>query len=150
LGTNSVTSSWKIRGQLGYVEGSNPNGYNVAQFLEVQDASGKTLAKFHVDIDPINSNSSRIFANNQILAQGDVGTIRAKTQRLQDFEIAVVNGVVTYRYADFPAFVTTLTDSTANWKTPAKLRLVFQARGLTGPVRTTKIDLKDFRLHVDY
>jgi len=43
LGSNNVTSNWKITGLLCYPAGNNANGSFAKQFLEVLDANGKIL-----------------------------------------------------------------------------------------------------------
>ncbi len=149
LGTNNVTNSWKISGELSFVN-CMPNNQGVQQFLEILDANGKVLSTFYQEISfESNPFMTKLYAGNKIMVEDSDVVLRPKFNNLMNYEISVTNGSVTYKYGEFPTVVAPIVDSTANWKTPKKLRLRFVAKGNGAPAYGANIDLKDLKFYKD-
>ncbi len=122
LGTNNVTTSWKISGQVSFEFSDVVVGSGINSYIDVLDAAGKILARFYYSgsaatkVVTIYGNSAKIAS-----ATGLSPTLL----QFQPLEISVLNGLVTFKYANFPAVTTPIYDATASWKKPKTLRQYF-------------------------
>ncbi|MEP6555000.1 MAG: hypothetical protein ABJB11_15725, partial [Ferruginibacter sp.] len=148
LGSNNVTESWKISGELAY-PGNTPNVNSITQYLEVLDDQNKVLARFYPELN-LSTMVSTIFANKATLAKGNDATIRGDMNNLNPFEVKIINGAVTFTYSNYAPVTTTIYDAAANWKKPKTLRVIFNSTNANTAVYQTIIDLKDFKFYKDY
>ncbi|MEO6546442.1 MAG: hypothetical protein ABIN94_00520, partial [Ferruginibacter sp.] len=149
LGINNVTNSWKVAGEVIYPVGNNANGIVAKQYIEVLDANAKTLAIFYVDAPSVSSTT--VYGNTAKLATSpDISTIQQAISTLLPFEINAVNGQISFVYGNFPVVSTTIYDATGNWKTPKTLRIRNINNGASGPSRSQKVGVKDFKFYKDY
>lgn len=149
LGTNNVVASWKISGEVSFLN-TMPNTGGTQQFIDVVDANGKTLATFYHDVSFDNSPyKTKVYAGSKVMAEDLDTLLRRKMNLLQNFEISAVGGSITYKYADLIPVTTSIVDSSGNWKTPKKLRLRFVAKGNGNAAYGMNVAVKDFRFYKD-
>ncbi|MEP7231000.1 MAG: hypothetical protein ABI691_12155 [Ginsengibacter sp.] len=122
LGTNNVSASWKISGQVSFEFSDVVVGSGINTYIDVLDAAGKILARFYYSgsaatkVVTIYGNSAKIAS-----ATGLSPTLL----QFQPLEISILNGLVTIKYANFPAVTTPIYDATASWQKPKTLRQYF-------------------------
>jgi len=148
LGTNDVTNNWTIVGELLMRAGANMNGAFAQQFLEVLDSTGKELITFYVTSP--STNIVNIFCNSVLVATSDGIVIPSLLKTAQLFKIEIVEGTVTFTFANYTPITTTISDLTGNWRTPKTLRIRIFRNSLNNPARFQTITLKDFKLFTDY
>ncbi len=150
LGSNNVTESWKISGELAY-PGNTPNVNSITQYFEVLDDQNKVLTRFYPELN-IASNpiEATIFANKAVLARGNDATIRGDMNNLRPFEVKIINGTVTFTYSSYAPVTTAIFDATGNWRKPKTLRVIFNSTKTAIAVYQTIIDLKDLKFYKDF
>ena len=144
LGANNVSKSWKISGMLSYEFSDMSAGSGITAYLDVLDVSGKIISRFYYTL----SHSTKvitIYANSAIMNSGL--TLIPTLTSYQPFEVNIVNGVVTFNYANYPPVVTTIYDPTANWQQPKTLRQYFVG-GF--PAYRETIGIMDMHFYKDY
>lgn len=122
LGTNNVTTSWKISGEVSFEFSDVTVGSGIMSYVDVLDAYGKILARFNYSGNPT-TKVATIYGNNKIIASAT--NLSTTLLQFQPLEINIVNGVVTFKYANFPAVTTSIYDPAGNWKKPKILRQYF-------------------------
>jgi hypothetical protein len=149
LGTNNVSNSWKISGEIAYPN-NMPNGNTSGQYLEVLDANGKVLTRFYPELNrQVSPFVATVYGNTKAITQGSEGGIRRAMEDLHRFEVKIVNGVVTFTYDNYAPVSTSILDATGNWRTPATLRAIFFSKQ-SSLIYQTVIDLKDFKFYKDF
>ncbi|MEO8111311.1 MAG: hypothetical protein ABI594_14810 [Ginsengibacter sp.] len=144
LGTNNVSTSWKISGLLSYEFSDMLAGSGVTAYLDVLDAAGKIISRFYYTL----SHSSKVItinANSAVMASG-LNLIPTLTS-YQPFEVNIVNGMVTFSYANYGPVVTTIFDPTAKWQQPKTLRQYFVG-GFPAYIKT--MGIMDMHFYKDY
>ncbi|MCW3094218.1 MAG: Ig family protein [Ferruginibacter sp.] len=143
LGTNNVTSNWKVSGNLNL--GTMINGLGNNAYVEVLDVNGKVLTTLCA-VDNF-SLPIRVIGNTvQVPASSFSVGIKNTTN---SFDVSVNNGVVVFTYAGVVFPSTTISDATGNWRQPKTLRLRFtSAVGL--PNYDLKFDASDLKFYKDY
>ncbi|CAN5431143.1 hypothetical protein BH11BAC3_BH11BAC3_06120 [soil metagenome] len=150
LGSNNVTESWKISGELAY-PGNAPNVNSITQYFEVLDDQNKVLTRFYPELDiSVSPMISTIFANKAILARDNDITIRNEMNSLRPFEVKIVNGTVTFTYSNYAPVTTAIYDAKGDWRKPTTLRVIFNSSTTKIAVYQTIIDLKDLKFYKDY
>ncbi len=145
LGVNNVTNNWKISGQITFEESDFIVGSFTQQYVDVLDAAGKIITRFNYIGNPT-TKVLTIYANASII---DSRTGLSPTlNQFQPFEVNVVNGVITFTYADYPPVTAPIFDATANWKQPKILRQYWTGKGT--PARVMYIGFMDMRFYKDY
>ncbi len=122
LGINNVSTSWKISGQVSFEFSDVVVGSGITSYVDVLDAAGKILARFYYT----GSTASKvvtIYGNSAVIASAT--GLSTTLLKFQPLEISIVNGLVTFTYANFPPVTTSLYDPSANWKKPKTLRQYF-------------------------
>ena len=144
LGTNNVATSWKISGQVSYEFSDVVVGSGIMSYVDVLDGSGKILARFYYSGNPT-TKVVTIYGNNKIIASAT--GLSTTVLQFQPLEINIINGVVTFKYANFPAVTTSIYDKAGNWKQPKTLRQYF-----TGgfPAYRKYIGFMDMLFYKDY
>ncbi len=139
LGNNKVTTNWKISGQLSF-EGSDFGGSKVQSYIDVLDAAGKIIARFYYTTPglALKGNSATIDANTSYLT----------LNQFQPFQVEVLNGNVTFTYANYTPVTTGIFDASANWKTPKTLRQYWTTDGT--PAYGKNIGFMDMKFYKDY
>ena len=123
LGTNNVTSSWTLNGNISW-DGNYENESNNTggSYIEVLDNKGKIISRFYSKaISP----NRYIYGNNSIIIQGSTTTIQSVTKHFQPINITVDGIGVTFTYANYSSVTAPIFDPSANWKTPKTLRFYF-------------------------
>jgi len=148
LGTNNVTSNWKITGSLMYGADNNVNDSvsGRGQFLEILDNAGKALTKFYIHGSYLNP--TYINGNTKRIASGTAASIALLTAQKQPFEISCIGGTVTFSYSNFTPVSTTISDNTGNWRTPKILN--FRFVGSTGNGQIVMIAAQNLKFYKDY
>ncbi len=145
LGTNNVTTGWKLTGLLAYPN-NMPNGLSMNQYLDVLDATGKILIRFYPFINrSVNPFQAGIIGNGQSLLAGSETVIRRAMNRQLPFEFKIVGGVVTITYGTYTK-TATIFDATANWHTPTTIRIMNVATATTAGVYGEVVDVS----HITY
>ncbi|MBC7866212.1 MAG: hypothetical protein H7X88_01650, partial [Gloeobacteraceae cyanobacterium ES-bin-316] len=137
LGTNNVTSDWKLSLKTVFSANNNSNNAVSQMFFEVLDAAGKVLTTFY-------ANGNTIYGNG--VAIGSV----PDNINMSDLEITVIGGSVTFTHQGYSPIVTTISDGTGNWRTPTTLRIIFNNTGVAGTAYTQGIIIQNPQLHLDY
>lgn len=145
LGINNVSKSWKISGQLSFEGSDFVTGSHIISYVDVLDALGKILTRFNYVGNP-NTKVITIYANNVIIA--NTTGLSGILSKYQPFEVAIVNGQVSFTYANLSTVVTSLFDATANWKQPKTLRQYFVTGG--APAYNKNIGFIDMKFYKDY
>ncbi len=145
LGTNNVSASWKISGEITF-EGSDISaGSQTMAYIDVLDASGKILSRFYYSNDRT-TGITTVFGNDKIIVQSNL-YLGSTLLSLQPFEVNISNGKVTFVYANYAAVSTTVYDPSANWKSPQTLRAYF----VSGfPAYGKNIGFMDMKFYKDY
>ncbi len=143
LGTNNVSASWKISGEITF-EGSDVNaGSQTVAYIDVLDAAGKILSRFYYTNV---SGVTTVFGNDKVIVQSNVN-LGSTLLSMQPFEVNVSNGKVTIAYANYSPVSTTVFDPAANWKSPQTLRAYF----VSGfPSYGKNIGFMDMKFYKDY
>lgn len=128
LNNNTPLTSWSLKGKINFErhERNDPENSR-GMYFEVLDNTDKSIIKFVFERDPIFENTN--FKVNGQLFYKDINL----TQELlklyfehNNLNISVINGNITFKFADYPVFVTSiLQDTSANWAIPSKLKLYF-------------------------
>ena len=147
LGTNNVTDSWKISGEIIFPPDNNVNYLVGQQYLEVLDANGKILTSFYL---AESGGITTIYGNNAAMAKSADRSIQKNIQKLLPFQMGVLNGMATFTYGNYTPVSTTISDATGNWKTPKTLRIRILNNGASGPAYKQMIGIKDFKFYKDY
>ncbi|MDQ6889727.1 MAG: hypothetical protein M3Z56_05575, partial [Bacteroidota bacterium] len=142
LGTTNVIASWKISGMLSF-ELSNVTGTGINSYVDVLDASGKILARFTYTVVQA-TKVITIYGNNVIIASGNLGSTLLQ---FQPFEVNVVNGFVTFTYANLAPITASIYDPSADWKNPKTFRQYFVG-GF--PPYGRSIGFMDMQFYKDY
>ncbi len=142
LGTTNVTASWKISGMLSF-ESSNVAVFGINSYVDVLDVSGKILARFTYTVVQA-TKVITIYGNNVIIA---IGNLSSTLLQYQPFEVNVVNGFVTFTYANFASITTSIYDPSADWKNPKTFRQYFVG-GF--PAYGNSIGFMDMLFYKDY
>lgn len=143
LGNNNVSNSWKLSGEISY-QGNMPN-FLIEQYFDILDNTGKVLTHFYVTIN-FSGFIVTVYANNKIIVQGPQNIVNTTTQVLQPFTISVVNGIITFNYANYAPVTASVFDPTANWRAPKTIKFYFVPGS---PAYGKNIGLKDFKLYID-
>ncbi len=151
LGSNTVAGSWELEGKLGFT-GADGGGPYINIFLEILDATGKTISSLHYKNqynDPTFGIANRIIGGtNVILDEGPASDFRNKVRYPVPVKIIMNNGVLVIQFADKPSKVVPMSDLTANWRTPTTFRMRF-TRDPVGPGPNKSMIIQDFRLYKD-
>ena len=149
LGTNNVSTNWKVTGLLGYPQ----NGLNqyfgiMQQYLDVLDANGKILTSFYY------TGGYRLptvlFGNAVAVASSTDGSIEKAVEEPLPFEVKVVGGTVTFTYGNYAPATASIADKGGNWNTPKTLQLRFVNSGATGPGYGKFVTIQNFKFYKDY
>jgi len=148
LGTNNVTTNWKISGNISYPDtGVNRNdGSNNSLYLEILDVNSKVL--IHYEIYGQYGGNTQIKANGINLADYDDRVIFNVIKQLQPYSIQISGGSVTFIHANYPPVVTTISDGTGDWTKPKTLRIRLSNAGSGGYGKD--ITLQNLKLYKDY
>jgi hypothetical protein len=148
LGTNNVTTNWKITGTVTY-PGNMPNGNSVSQYLEVLDDAGKVLTTFY---DTLNRSTgvAKVLGNGTAIVTSNEAGIRAIQNNSLALTIACVGGNITFTYGSYSPITTAISDGTGNWHKPTTLRVKMQNNGNGTTAYGANIDLQDLKLYKDY
>jgi hypothetical protein len=120
LGINDDVVSWNLTGKITW-EGNYANQEGGGSYLEVLDDAGKVITRFfNKGTDP-----SVIYGNRKIIAQGLKGDIKMVTSQKQPISITFNRTGATFKFANYPSVTTSIFDATANWKSPATMRVYF-------------------------
>ncbi len=122
LGTNSVSASWKISGMVSFELSDVLVGSGVNSYVDVLDASGKILTRFYYK-GSHDTKIVTIYGNSAVIASAT--GLSTTVLKYQPFEVSIVNGLVTFTYANFAPVTTSIYDPLANWKKPKTLRQYF-------------------------
>ncbi|MEO6637022.1 MAG: hypothetical protein ABIN25_02025 [Ginsengibacter sp.] len=144
LGTNNVSTSWKISGMLSYEFSDVSAGSAINAYTDVLDAAGKVITRFYYTL----AHSTKVltvYGNSAIIVSA--AGIDSVLQKHQPWEVSVVNGVVTFNYAGFAPAVTTIFDPSANWQQPKTLRQYFIG---ASPTYKKTMGFMDMRFYKDY
>ncbi|MEO8110612.1 MAG: Ig-like domain-containing protein [Ginsengibacter sp.] len=145
LGTNTVTNSWKISGQVSFEGSDFSSGSQTMAYVDVLDAAGKILTRFYYTNNHA-TGVTTVYGNSQVIAQSNA-SISSVLGGMQPFEVNIVNNKLTFLYANYPAVAATIFDPTANWKSPKTLRAYF----VSGfPAYGKNIGLMDMKFYKDY
>ncbi|MEO6732472.1 MAG: hypothetical protein ABIN01_14735, partial [Ferruginibacter sp.] len=151
LGTNNVTTNWKVTGSLSYPENA-PNYGQIHQYFEILDNAGKVLTTFYPSQDfstyPIVPTTINVNATTMATETGN--TITNLMSNLVPFTISIVNGAVTFNYGNYLPVTTTISDPTGDWRKPAILRVRFVNLGNNYPGYPVTIDLYGLKFYKDY
>lgn len=136
---SNYLSSWKLSGAVSY-DRNYPNYDNVnlgpdgigGAFLEVLDDQNKVIARAFWNGTQA-TKIVRFYANDKIITQGHVDSMKFVYMVAQPLEISATAGVVTAKYGNYAAVSTTVMDATANWKRPKTMRLYFWTK-TAGPL----------------
>ncbi len=145
LGSNNVTQSWKISGQLSFENSDFVVGSHITSYADVLDASGKILTRFYY-VGNSQTKVISIYFNNVIIASST--SLISILSKYQPFKIELVNGQASVTYANLPTVTTTIFDPTASWTTPKTLRQYFVTAGT--PAYNKNIGFMDMRFYENY
>ena len=144
LGTNYVYTSWKISGLVSFEFSDVLVGSGINAYVDVLDASGKILARFYYTGSPV-TKVVTIHGNSAILAKAT--GLSSTLLNFQPLQISIVNGFVTFTYANFAPVTTSILDPSANWRKPKTLRQYFVG-GF--PAYGKYIGFMDMKFYKDY
>ncbi len=145
LGTNNVSTSWKISGQVTFEGSDVSTGSQTIAYIDVLDASGKILSRFYYTLNKT-TGLTTIYGNDKIIVQSST-SLGSTLLNLQPFEVNASNGKITFAYANYAAVSTTIFDPSANWKSPQTLRAYF----VSGfPAYGKNIGFMDMKFYKDY
>jgi len=152
LGSNNVTTNWKISGNIAYPVNAANYG-PTAQYFEVLDAAGKVLTTFYPirDLSAYPSVNYRLKGNtlNLINITETSSTFNEYLRDLKAFEIICIGGAVTFNYGGYTG-TTTILDGTGNWRTPASIRFRFTTTTAGGSVEGANVTVQNLKLYKDY
>jgi len=152
LGNNNVTTNWKVTGNLGYYE--NDANYGATfQYFEVLDNSYKVLTTFYPERD------LTTYPNVVYRLKGNTTTLYTVTETgatfnkylsyLRPFEVSCVSGTITFTYGAYST-TTTISDGTADWHKPFKIRARYVTLNNGYPVAGAAIQLRNLNYFGDY
>ncbi len=144
LGTNNVSTSWKISGQVSFEFSDVLVGSGINSYIDVLDVYGKILARFYYSGSAA-TKVVNIYGNSSKIASAT--GLSTTLFKFQPLEINIVNGLVTFTYANFPPVTTPIYDPAANWRKPKTLRQYFVG-GF--PAYGKYIGFMDMLLYKDY
>lgn len=141
LGTNN-TNSWSLSGELNYANNyAATDGGSGGQFFDILDQNGKVIFRFFPQVN-YDTRQMKLIANDVEIASGPQSFINNKLGHFQPFTIKVSNGKLSFQFAAFPEKLIPFADVSANYKSPATVRLYFWTK-------TKKADriisIKDFK-----
>jgi len=152
LGTNNVTTNWKLTGSIAYPVNAANYG-PTAQYFEVLDALGKVLTTFYPirDLSAYPSINYRLKANTLTLINitETGGTFNSLLKDLKPFEINCVGGSITFTYGSYTG-TTTISDGTGNWRTPTTVRFRFTTVVSGSPVEGANVTVQNLKLYKEY
>jgi len=147
LGTNNVTSSWELSGNLSYPKTAvNYNHGSDKQFLEVLDINGKTLTTFYLTGGYLAN--TNVYANTVMMATGNASVIESYLNSLLPYKILATSSGVTFSYGNFTPVTTTISDPSADWTKPKTLLLRFENAG--GSFYGKDITIQDFKFYKNH
>lgn len=134
LGSNDL-DTWSIECSINY-DGNNAaveldkQGKNIlgGQYMEVLDNKGRVIVRINPQLNYA-TKLMQLMANGQAVKEGDEKEMNTYTKSFQPLNIRVNHGSISVQYADSPAKTVPLFDATANYKTPATIRLYFWSEG---------------------
>ncbi len=143
LGTNNVTTGWRITGKVAYPN-SMPNGLTQNQYIDVLDNAGKILIRFYPMINrSVIPAQASLIANTLPMFSGTEGVVRKALDNQLPFEFKILNGVVTITYGSYTK-TTSIFDPTGDWHKPTKFRVSHNSTATaTGGVYTQTVDVAD-------
>ena len=147
LGTNNVTSDWKISGSVAWGGHANYNANTFYQYLEVLDDAGKVLTSFYPQAEY--NTGITIWGNTVSIKKTTFDTRDSVVKKLRPFEISLSGGKVSFTYDNGLPVITTISDATGNWRTPKTLRARFLNIGGWGANYGVEIDLSDLKFYKD-
>ena len=142
LGSNNITSSWKITGSINF--GDMPNGLGNNAYVEVLDGEDKVLTSFYGLNDRLSP--IKVFGNTSYLLASDIADV--KLSKENSFSMSVNNGHVSFTYGGYAFPITGILDPSANWRTPKTLRLRFAANE-NMPNFGIALDVSDLKFYKD-
>jgi len=139
LGTNNVSTNWKITGNVNF--GNMPNGLGNNVYLEVLDVTGKLLTT----LSTISwTEAAGLYGNTVKVLATALPTLSSTNA----FEINIVAGTVNFTYGGYAFTPTTISDGTGDWTKPKTLRVRFNSNG--GSNNQVTNDISDLQFYKDY
>jgi len=152
LGSNNVTTNWKIVGNVAYPVNAANYG-PTAQYMEVLDASGKILATMYPirDLSSYPTINYRLKGNtlNLINITETGSSFNDYLRDLKYLEIICIGGAVTFNFGSYTG-TTTISDGTGNWRTPTSIRFRFTTTVTGGGVEGANIVIQNLKFYKDY
>jgi hypothetical protein len=116
---------WSLEARVAYDDNYANHGEDGGQYLEVLDAQGRVIARFH-PTQVAYPDDARVYGNRAVLVKVPFGPRWwSLTYAWQPLAISVEDGRVSFRYADLAPVTTEPLDPGADWQHPARLRLSF-------------------------
>ena len=155
LGINNVSNSWKVSGEICWGISAAYNDIAVSLYFEILDEAGKVLTTIYQEKTgnsyPLYTSSMKL--NNAILfsnIQNYSTVLDSVISKLRPFTISIINGVVSFKYSNYPILTTSISDPSGNWRKPKTLRARFQNSGFPASAYGRTIDFSNLKFYKDF
>lgn len=121
LGNKTNLNQWSISGKIAWAEIAEWT----SNFFEILDNNNKVIARIAHNMS--NYPNKAIYANNVIVAEGEMGIIGPQLANLQSISITANYNGVTFQVGAYPPITIAPLDPASNWKNPKTMRVYFES-----------------------